>query len=109
MADDRLRELERAAAQGDPEASAAYARERCRSGDHCACRKPIPELVLLVHSIEGRLVTVDRWDEGVPSRRARVPYGPETVSFTVSMRAGDRVKLRAAITEVYERLGVVAP
>lgn len=34
MSDVRLRELERAAATGDPQAAEALDRERCRRGDH---------------------------------------------------------------------------
>ncbi len=104
MADDRLRELERAAVQGDQDAEARYARERCRAGEHCACRKPIPALVLMTHSVDFDSVFLEGLEEEHIRRAMR---GPCTTKFYLTMRAGSGPGLHEAIQEVYERLGVV--
>jgi hypothetical protein len=110
MSDARLRDLERLARQGDPEALKRIARERCRQEGHV-----VPEVVAR-HLVAAQAI-IDRGDAGVVSTAFRCDGCGEVVAEAKRCTACGRwgrcvCKLREAINRVraaFAKEGITTP
>ena len=101
MSDERLRDLEREAATGDPEAIEALARERCRSGLCCAHGKhgitvPPKGIGDLVRSIEIERETL--FASTYPATFEELPEeSPRTCRTRIMFREAEEAKIEEVL------------